>query len=213
MIALNLRDRALTELAGALWLDQSAPLGWLATERAVMCAFGLGETAVRVVPALIGIAAIAVATWVGQRWMTTAGAVALVTLSSLGHWVFHYTLEVKSYSGDTLLGMLLPALVVWTIEADTPRQRLRRAVIWWTIAALANGGRTGRCSWHPPVPSRSGLRCGASTAGVVRPRSPSSGSHSWSRLASTTNSSCVLHSRTTSCASTGRWPCHPRRPA
>ncbi|PWT80849.1 MAG: hypothetical protein C5B57_11610, partial [Blastocatellia bacterium] len=33
MIALNVRDRTLTQLTTPLWLDQSAPFGWLALER------------------------------------------------------------------------------------------------------------------------------------------------------------------------------------
>jgi hypothetical protein len=31
MIAINIRDRSFTELAGPLWLGQSAPYGWLAS--------------------------------------------------------------------------------------------------------------------------------------------------------------------------------------
>jgi hypothetical protein len=37
MLLLNVRDRRFTQLAGALWLDQSAPLGWLALERNERC--------------------------------------------------------------------------------------------------------------------------------------------------------------------------------
>ena len=33
MIALNLRDRGWLDLAGPLWLGQTAPLGWLALQR------------------------------------------------------------------------------------------------------------------------------------------------------------------------------------
>jgi hypothetical protein len=47
MLALNVRDRGVGELAGPLWLDQSAPFGWLVLERAVMLLFGTGERAVR----------------------------------------------------------------------------------------------------------------------------------------------------------------------
>ena len=50
MIALNIRERTVSELTGALWLDQSAPPGLAATERAAMLAFGVGETALRFVP-------------------------------------------------------------------------------------------------------------------------------------------------------------------
>ena len=36
MIALNLRDRSMADLAGPLWLGQSAPFGWLVLERIAM---------------------------------------------------------------------------------------------------------------------------------------------------------------------------------
>ncbi|MGE5833811.1 MAG: hypothetical protein ACM4AI_04990, partial [Acidobacteriota bacterium] len=36
MIALNFRDRSFAELSGALWLEQSAPYGWLVLQRAVL---------------------------------------------------------------------------------------------------------------------------------------------------------------------------------
>ena len=45
MIALNLRDRSFPELAGRLWLDQSAPLGWLYLQRLIMLVFGASEHA------------------------------------------------------------------------------------------------------------------------------------------------------------------------
>jgi hypothetical protein len=143
MVALNIRDRPLLGLTGALWLDQSAPLGWLATERAAMLAFGVGETALRFVPMSFGIAVLAAALWIGRRWMTTIAACVLVLLCSLGEWVFHYSLELKHYSADIFLALILPALVVWATEADSPGQRLRRAAAWWAVAAAglwwANG--------------------------------------------------------------------------
>ena len=143
MIALNIRERPMVELTGPLWLDQSAPLGWLATERAAMLAFGVSETALRFVPMSFGIAVLVAALWIGRRWMTTAAACVLIVLCSLGEWIFHYSLEFKHYSADLFFALILPALVVWTTEADDPGQRLRRASVWWAVAAAglwwANG--------------------------------------------------------------------------
>jgi hypothetical protein len=51
MVLLNVRDRAFAELGGALWLDQSAPVGWLALQRVVMQAFGLADRTGRAVQA------------------------------------------------------------------------------------------------------------------------------------------------------------------
>ncbi len=137
MIALNIRDRALTALAGRLWLDQGAPLGWLAMQRMVADVFGTSEIALRAVPALFGVATLAVAWWVGKRWMSAAGAAVFVLLLSVGQWIFHFSLELKHYSADTFFALLLPALVVWALDAGDARGRLRRVGIWWVAAAAA----------------------------------------------------------------------------
>jgi hypothetical protein len=142
MIALNVRDRSFVGLTGSLWLGQSAPFGWLVLERAAMLTLGASERAVRLVPVLFGIATLVTAVWVGRRWMSPIGAGVLVLLCTFGRWTSHYPLEVKHYSADTFFGLLLPALAVWTTEADTTKH-MRRAAIWWAIAAaglwLANG--------------------------------------------------------------------------
>jgi uncharacterized membrane protein len=137
MIALNIRDRSVRDLAGALWLGQSAPFGWLVSERLMGDVFGFGERSLRFLPVLFGIAAIAAAAWVGRRWMTTAAATVLVLLFSLGESFFHYSLELKHYSADIFFGLTLPALTVWVTEGGDASRRLRRAAIWWAVAAMA----------------------------------------------------------------------------
>jgi hypothetical protein len=143
MIAINIRDRSVVELAGPLWLGQSAPLGWLIVQRAAVLTLGTGELALRLVPVLFGIATIVTAVWVGRRWMGRAAAAVFVFLCSFGVWVSHYRFEVKHYSADTLCGLLLPALAIWAIETDRSRDRIRRTAIWWAAAAagqwFANG--------------------------------------------------------------------------
>ncbi len=136
MIALNVRGRSLVELAGPLWLGQAAPLGWLATERLAALLFGFGERALRAIPVAFGMATLVAAWWAGRRWMSTAGAAALMLLLSVGLWVFHYSLELKHYSADLCFGLLLPALVVWAAEGRDDRARLRRSAAWWMVAIV-----------------------------------------------------------------------------
>jgi hypothetical protein len=69
MIALNFRDRSVTELAGPLWLHQSAPLGWLVVQRALLLGFDASERTLRALPVLFGIATLWVAVWAGRRWL------------------------------------------------------------------------------------------------------------------------------------------------
>jgi hypothetical protein len=143
MVALNIRDRSFRDLAGPLWLGQSAPLGWLAIQRGALLLLDGGERALRFVPLGFNLAMLAAAGWVGRRWMSRVAAAAFVLLCALGQWVSAYSLELKHYSADIYFALLLPALVVWAVEADGPRQRLRRVALWWAIAALgqwcANG--------------------------------------------------------------------------
>jgi hypothetical protein len=143
MIALNIRDRSFGELAGPLWLGQSAPLGWLIGQRAVMLTLGTGELALRLVPMLFGLATIAAAVWIGRRWLTMFGASVLVSLCTFGLWLSHFPFEVKHYSADAFWGLLLPALAIRVTEGATTRDVTGRAAVWWAAAALglwtANG--------------------------------------------------------------------------
>ena len=136
MIALNFRDRSMGDLAGPLWLGQSAPFGWLVLERATMTVLGTGETALRAVPLLFGMATVGVAVWVGRRWMGRIAAVVFVLLCWISPLLAHYRFEVKHYTADVLFGLLLPALAVWATEADRSEERARRVWLWW-VAAVA----------------------------------------------------------------------------
>lgn len=138
MIALNIRDRGFADLTGPLWLGQSAPLGWLWSERLAVTLLGLGEAGLRALPVVFGVATLVAAWWIGRRWMSAVGASVLTFLVAIGPWVFSNAIELKHYSADTFFGLLLPALVIWTIEAATAGIRARRAAIWWAVAILGS---------------------------------------------------------------------------
>lgn len=136
MVAANIRDRGFSELSGELWLGQTAPLGWLYLQRAMLQLFGTSEVALRFVPVLFGIATLATAVWIGRRWMTAIGGAALAILCACSLWLVYHFLELKQYSSDTFWAMLLPALAVVVVEASSPDQRRRRMAAWWTVAAI-----------------------------------------------------------------------------
>ncbi|MEZ5288738.1 MAG: hypothetical protein R2712_28835 [Vicinamibacterales bacterium] len=135
MLALNARWRTLSDLAGALWLDQSAPCGWLVLERLALLAFGPDERAARAVPTLFGLGTLAAAVWIGRRWLGPLGAVVLSAACATGTWLVFFTLELKHYSADACLALLLPAIAAWTTEADREDARRSRVAAFWGIAA------------------------------------------------------------------------------
>ena len=138
MIAINIRDRSFKDLAGALWLGQSAPYGWLVAERAVILGFGTGELPLRAVPLIFGIATLAAAVWIGRRWLTGIGGTVLVLLCWISSSFAHYRFEVKHYTADIFFALLLPVLAVWATEAAERTDRRQRALIWWGIAAIGH---------------------------------------------------------------------------
>ena len=134
MIALNFRDRTLSELSQPLMFDQSAPFGWLVLERAVLLAFGPGELGLRLLPLLFGIGTLLCALWIGRRWMSPIGATVFALLCSFGQWLSFYGVELKHYSADAFGGLVLPALAVWVIEGDD-REVPPRVALWGVVAA------------------------------------------------------------------------------
>ena len=138
MVLLNIRDRAASELIGALWLNQTAPLGWLALQRAVVTAFGTSDRAVRALPVLFGIATLWAGLWMGIRWMKPPAAAVFVMLCGTAQWMTYYALEVKPYSADAFWALALPALAIWAAEPWKERPlSLARTGAWWSAAAIA----------------------------------------------------------------------------
>ena len=130
------------DLAGALWLGQSAPLGWLMAQRVVILAAGASELTLRIVPccsdahrgsSLLDRSSLA-GTGSGRR---PGAAVHLQRVS------VPLPVEVKHYSADTFWGLLLPGLAAWVVDHDRAAVRSGRAVVWWVAAAaghwFANG--------------------------------------------------------------------------
>ena len=137
MVALNCRDRPFSRLAGPLWLGQSAPLGWLFAQRAVVLTLGATELVLRLIPLIFGIALLAAAVWVAMRWMGGVAAIALVAMLTVAEWLSHYTFELKHYSADAFWAFLLPALAAWALEPkDAPSAANRRWLVWWMAAAV-----------------------------------------------------------------------------
>lgn len=160
MILLNVRDRAWDQLAGPLWLDQSAPLGWFVLERMIVLAVGEGERVVRMLTAAFGAATLITALWIGRRWMSGVGAILLVAMCATGQWLVFFTLELKHYSSDAFWALLLPALAAWALEPQNePETLVARTRTWWVIAAVGQWFANGALFVTPLVGIFLGWAC------------------------------------------------------
>jgi hypothetical protein len=135
MIARNIRDHGFLDLAGALDFNQSAPLGWLWAQHALISVFGTDEYVLRLLPMLAAVGTLVLAWLAGRRWLGPVGAVVLVGLFASNASLIRYSAEVKQYSGDLFWTLLL--LILTMILLERPRPTARQYLLWWSVAALA----------------------------------------------------------------------------
>jgi hypothetical protein len=138
MTLLNVRDRTIPDLIGPLWMDQAAPLGWLALQRAVVTMIGTSDRDVRALPALFGIGTLWAAWWMARHSMKPLAAAIFVALCGISQWMTFYALEAKPYSADAFCALTLLAFGIWAGEGTKERPvNLRRIFLWWGIASIA----------------------------------------------------------------------------
>ena len=111
-IALNIVNRSYLELLQPLDYDQAAPPGFLWVEKLAVQLFGNNEYSLRLFPLIAGIVSLFVLYQLG-KWTGSAIAlpVALILFASL-KYPLYYATEVKQYSSDLMIGLLLCLLLI-----------------------------------------------------------------------------------------------------
>ncbi len=146
MLALNICGRSFAGLLAPLDYDQGAPIGFLMLERLAVDVFGPTELALRLVPFIASIAALALAyRFCRANIGITAAAIGLA-LVALSPALISYSGEAKQYGVDVSVGLL-----VLTLAADARRIGLsgRRALILALSARWRSGFRIPRYSFSP----------------------------------------------------------------
>ena len=105
-LALSIVQRSLGGLLQPLEYEQSAPLGFLFLEKAATLAFGNGEFALRLVPLAAGIASLAVFPLVARRVLGDRAAFLATLMFALSDPQVFYSVQVKQYSLEVLIGLL-----------------------------------------------------------------------------------------------------------
>jgi len=103
----NILSRSYSGLLRPLDNYQGAPLGFLFAEKLMTRLFGSSEYALRLLPLLLGIASVFLFAAVAQRFLKWQAALVAVGLFAISDWLVYYASEVKQYSGDVAVAVLL----------------------------------------------------------------------------------------------------------
>lgn len=141
MLANNVVSRSWRGLTEPLSDSQVAPVGFLWAERAVVRGFGNNEYALRILPFAAGIGALGLTYLVARRLVSARASAAAVLLCALCPPLVRYSTEVKQYSGDVFVALLVTWLALRAIDdatedADEDADG-RRWLAGWAVAGAA----------------------------------------------------------------------------
>lgn len=139
MISASIVSRGYGDLVGEpLLYRQAAPPLWLWAEAASVQLLGNGERALRLVPLLCGIAVLGLAAAVARRVLPAVLFPVVVLLVAANPVLLYYSNEVKQYSSDVALTLLVVLLALRALEAmDAPPGTARRRLLVLAAAGSA----------------------------------------------------------------------------
>jgi len=150
LLTLNILHRPFSELVPPLQYHQGAPFGFLVLEKAAVLAFGSSEYALRLVPLLAGIAALVLLYRLGRRMLPAPAALAAVGLFAFSVQQIGYSTEVKPYSMDTAVALLVTLTAIRAAETTRRRDLVilaltGAAAVWFSYPAAFVLAGTGIC--------------------------------------------------------------------
>lgn len=134
-LALNIIDRSLAGLVQPLDYSQAAPVGFLMLEKLVVQAFGNGDYVLRLWPFLSGTVALFLFYKVARRYITPESVPIALGLFALSEPLIYYSSEVKQYSSDVAITLLLLYAVFFPIQSG--HSTAPRIALWAVLGATA----------------------------------------------------------------------------
>ncbi len=120
-LALNLATRSFGGLGAPLDYNQAAPVLFLWAERLVLQVGGINEWALRLVPLLAGLAGLFLFVPLALRLLSPSGATVAISLAAFSPVLILYSAELKPYSIDFLLGVVVIILGLQILENPSLR--------------------------------------------------------------------------------------------
>ena len=124
VLALNIVNRSYTELTQPLDYDQVAPIGFLWIEKFLVNLLGDHEYALRLFPLIVGILSLFLCAMIARRYLDNLGRVIAILLFSTLSPIVYYSTEVKQYSTDIFITLLLCYLLAPNKKNKLTRSRI-----------------------------------------------------------------------------------------
>ena len=119
-IALNIVQRSFSQLFGPLDYHQVAPIGFLLIEKVAVQAFGNTEYALRLFPLLCGIVALFLFYKLAPSYLAPRAVTLGLGLFSIADPSIYYSSEVKQYSSDVTVALILYLIAIRYWEQEKP---------------------------------------------------------------------------------------------
>jgi hypothetical protein len=149
-LSLNILNRGFGRMFQPLDANQAAPPGFLVLEKISTLFFGRSEYALRLIPLISALLALVIFYQVIRLCLIPEIVPLALTIFAVSGALIYYTAEVKQYSSDVLVGLLL----IWmALEFD------RRDQTWLNIGLIALAGAASVWFSHPAVFGLAGIGC------------------------------------------------------
>lgn len=150
LLALNITNRSFSELLEPLDYYQGAPVGFLILEKLAIQAFGNNDYVLRLLPFLSGIISLFLFYQVARRLIQPQSVPLALGLFAISGPLIYYSSEVKQYSSDVAIALLLLYAVLDLVQSSNLNASrialyavLGAAAIWFSHPAtfvLAGAG-------------------------------------------------------------------------
>src|SRR6185312_3602720 len=131
LVTLNVMHRSYGELARPLDFEQAAPPLFLWGERWLYLHFGFGEYPLRLISLICGVLSVPLFAWLARRLFTPPVAVIVAALLAFCDKLIWHSAQVKQYSGDVFVAVVLLALAIGLRRPVLATARL------WVIALVS----------------------------------------------------------------------------
>jgi hypothetical protein len=133
-LSLNILHRSFAGLWGALDYHQGAPIAFLLLEKSAVRLWGGSEYVLRFLPLLAGLASVLLFYKLASKVLPARAVPVAVGLFAISPALIYYSAEVKQYSSDAAIALLLYCL---TIEGSRSQWKAGRTALAALAGALA----------------------------------------------------------------------------